>query len=610
MEGRGPAETPSVKIESEDYLDQLLHKGVLFYETVNCAPQQEGERGSNTHPRINNVDLDTLARNVPNLPITLSRAGGTQGKAHTCPDKNNNHSTPGSMSTSETSTESSWSMLIDVKCSSNTFGNIDNNASNTEALAFEAVDVLMIKEEIQEITNKPYTNTNTSIRQSSVPTKESANVMSNDEQPERLPASGSPKAKMAKRLRSGRVIGRQWEFLVDYMVRHPALAIGKLMGPQGAINATQQWTKLSQQLNELGPKKSTNQWKKVWRDLKRNTKARAATVNAVLKQTDNLNVEDKLTALDKKVIAVIGWESNTGIPEPSTAEMLTDSCPLSEASSSNSSSSLVTTVVDEPKPTWTDNELEEDRVRPTPSTENAATLMVPCPQPGSSPTLTVPCPQPGSSPTLTVPCPQPEPSNTQRSTTKRKRCDDYEERFLRKFTQIQEENVTNARTTAEQMTVLGTAFTKIATATDRMATAIEIMSTAITKLAESIANKDLLITIVQNTSVPHESSAGKMSSKLCRLYSPWFCTLKPRNMDIECKRAETIHTAPFYYRNMDIECKRAETIDTAPFYYRNMDIECKRAEAIDTAPFYYRNMDIEYVDNIFCNGAAGAVDDK
>nr|CAD7200812.1 unnamed protein product [Timema douglasi] len=462
MGGRCPAETPSVKIESEDYLDQLLHKG----ETVNCAPQQEGERGSNTHPRINNVDLDTLARNVPNLPITLSRAGGTQGKAHTCPDKNNNHSPPGSMSTSETSTESSWSMLIDVKSSSNTFGNIDNNASNTEALAFEAVDVLMIKEEIPEITNKPYTNTNTSIRQSSVPTKESANVMSNDEQPESLPASGSPKAKMAKRLRSGRVIGRQWEFLVDYMVRHPALAIGKLMGPQGAINATQQWTKLSQQLNELGPKKSTNQWKKVWRDLKRNTKARAATVNAVLKQTDNLNVEDKLTALDKKVIAVIGWESNTGIPEPSTAEMLTDSCPLSEASSSNSSSSLVTTVVDEPKPTWTDNELEEDRVLPTPSAENAATL--------------------------TVPCPQPEPSNTQRSTTKRKRCDDYEERFLRKFTQIQEENVTNARTTAEQMTVLGTAFTKIATATDRMATAIEIMSTAITKLAESIANKDLV----------------------------------------------------------------------------------------------------------------------
>nr|CAD7441596.1 unnamed protein product [Timema bartmani] len=105
-----------------------------------------------------------------------------------------------------------------------------------------------------------------------------------------------------------------------------------------------------------------------------------------------------------------------------------------------------------------------------------------------------------------------------------KRCDDYEERFLQKFTQIQEENVNNARnigtfaantaivcsavfrtllkfhlfmeinacllqTTAEQMSVLGAAFTKIATATDRMATAIETMSTAITKLAESFTNK-------------------------------------------------------------------------------------------------------------------------
>nr|CAD7262486.1 unnamed protein product [Timema shepardi] len=414
-------------------------------------------------------------------------------------------------------------MLIDVKCSSNTFGNIDNNASNTGALAFEAVDVLMVKEEIPEIANKLYTNTNTSIRQSSVPTKESANVMSNDEQPERLPASGSPKAKIiftelfphnsftspcflttppadpsphsfalavltrqrrseasltigrAKRLRSGRVIGRQWEFLVDYMVRHPALATGKLMGPRGAINATQQWTKLSQQLNELGPKKSTNQWKKVWRDLKRNTKARAATVNAVLKQTDNLNVEDKLTALDKKVIAVIGWESNTGIPEPSTAE--------------------------------TDNELEDDRVRPTPCNHrecsNSHSAMPTTRQftnsHGAMPTTRQFTNSHGAMPTTR----QFTNSHGAMPTTRQFTNSHGAMPTTRQFTNSHGAMPTTRAikyskkhhktyTTAEQMTVLGTAFTKIATATDRMATAIEIMSTAITKLAESIANKDLV----------------------------------------------------------------------------------------------------------------------
>nr|CAD7435788.1 unnamed protein product [Timema monikensis] len=83
-------------------------------------------------------------------------------------------------------------------------------------------------------------------------------------------------------------------------------ATGKLIGPQGSINATQQWTELTQQLKELGPGKSTEQWKKVWRDLKRNTRDRAAAFNAAHRQAGNLNVEDKLSELDKKVIAVVG----------------------------------------------------------------------------------------------------------------------------------------------------------------------------------------------------------------------------------------------------------------------------------------------------------------
>nr|CAD7464444.1 unnamed protein product [Timema tahoe] len=86
------------------------------------------------------------------------------------------------------------------------------------------------------------------------------------------------------------------------------------MGPQGAINSTQHWTDLSKRHNESGPDKTMEQWKKVWRDLKRNTRDRAAAINAAHRQTGNPDVEDKLSNLDKKVIAVIGLESSTGIP--------------------------------------------------------------------------------------------------------------------------------------------------------------------------------------------------------------------------------------------------------------------------------------------------------
>nr|CAD7434947.1 unnamed protein product [Timema monikensis] len=108
------------------------------------------------------------------------------------------------------------------------------------------------------------------------------------------------------------------------MVSHSEFANGKLMGPQGAINATQHWTDLSNRLNELGPEKTMEQWKKVWRDLKRNTRGRAAAINAAHRQTGNPDIEDKLSNLDNKVIAVIGWESSTGIPGLSAIGLATN----------------------------------------------------------------------------------------------------------------------------------------------------------------------------------------------------------------------------------------------------------------------------------------------
>nr|CAD7576737.1 unnamed protein product [Timema californicum] len=60
----------------------------------------------------------------------------------------------------------------------------------------------------------------------------------------------------------------------------------------------------------------------VWRDLKRNTRGRAAAINAAHKQARNPDVEDKLTTLDKIVIAVIEWESSTVIPSLSSIGLL------------------------------------------------------------------------------------------------------------------------------------------------------------------------------------------------------------------------------------------------------------------------------------------------
>nr|CAD7612555.1 unnamed protein product [Timema genevievae] len=59
---------------------------------------------------------------------------------------------------------------------------------------------------------------------------------------------------------------------------------------------------------------------------------------------------------------------------------------------------------------------------------------------------------------------------TPKSAKKRKQCDDYDNIFLKKFTQMQEVNINNARTTSDQIKVLGEAATKIATATGIMAT--------------------------------------------------------------------------------------------------------------------------------------------
>nr|CAD7463590.1 unnamed protein product [Timema tahoe] len=227
-----------------------------------------------------------------------------------------------------------------------------------------------------------------------------------------------------------------------------------------------------------------NKFSGVWRDLKRNTRGRAAAINAAHRQTGNPNVENKLSDLDKKkVIAVIGRDFSTGIPDLSAIGLCTDlsSHGVITPSSRSSSSSQVAAT----------------NLAAGPSTQRATQDVSYC---GDSPPL-----MPSSKTNLNPKSKRandPEISNqseilpTPKSAKKRKQCDDYDNIFLQKFTQMQEVNINNARTTGDQIKILGDAATKIGTAAGTMATvaqetqkSFERLATAITKLADCYSKK-------------------------------------------------------------------------------------------------------------------------
>nr|CAD7401429.1 unnamed protein product [Timema poppensis] len=175
-------------------------------------------------------------------------------------------------------------------------------------------------------------------------------------------------------------------------------------------------------------------------------------------QTGNPDVEDKLTTRGIKVIAVIRWESSTGIPNLSSMGLDDLEIMLVEDNIHQHIHSIKT--ITRPGP----------QIQPDPRTQLG-------------------------------PSHEAETSCTPTGATKRKRCDDYEAMFLQNYTRVQEENATNARATTEQLKVLSEAFTKITDAIhtlttvahenkqscERMAAPNETMAAAIVKLAESIA---------------------------------------------------------------------------------------------------------------------------
>ncbi|XP_046407106.1 uncharacterized protein LOC124171811 isoform X1 [Ischnura elegans] len=109
------------------------------------------------------------------------------------------------------------------------------------------------------------------------------------------------------RKRATRVRENQINVLINYMVDHRDFACGRFQGPQGKVTAERQWQQLAEILEDHGPKKSAEQWKKVWKDLKGKARAKNAKINAERGRTGNFAVDpQKLTDVDEKVLGIIG----------------------------------------------------------------------------------------------------------------------------------------------------------------------------------------------------------------------------------------------------------------------------------------------------------------
>ena len=63
--------------------------------------------------------------------------------------------------------------------------------------------------------------------------------------------------------RAQKLTNRQLAFLVDYMMGHSEFAAGRFMGATGKTNLTNQWARLTDELNSLGPPRTVDKWIKV-----------------------------------------------------------------------------------------------------------------------------------------------------------------------------------------------------------------------------------------------------------------------------------------------------------------------------------------------------------
>ncbi|RVE48491.1 hypothetical protein evm_006802 [Chilo suppressalis] len=104
--------------------------------------------------------------------------------------------------------------------------------------------------------------------------------------------------------------------MVDFMERNGDLN-KPADGPNGRLAAANKWTELANVLNldTTGSSKPVEKWKKVWSDLKNNTKRMAAKISRATSGTGGGSAcKLVLTDLEQRVLELMGTQAATGLP--------------------------------------------------------------------------------------------------------------------------------------------------------------------------------------------------------------------------------------------------------------------------------------------------------
>ncbi|XP_048481253.1 uncharacterized protein LOC125489427 [Plutella xylostella] len=112
-----------------------------------------------------------------------------------------------------------------------------------------------------------------------------------------------------------RTSATQFEVIVDFMERNGDLN-KPADGPHGRLNAINKWADLTRVLNldTTGTSKTVDKWKKVWSDLKNNTKRKAAKIHRAAGGTGGGPAcRLVLTDLEQRVLALTGSQAATGL---------------------------------------------------------------------------------------------------------------------------------------------------------------------------------------------------------------------------------------------------------------------------------------------------------
>ncbi|KAF9811664.1 hypothetical protein SFRURICE_011027 [Spodoptera frugiperda] len=105
----------------------------------------------------------------------------------------------------------------------------------------------------------------------------------------------------------------QFEMMVDFMERNGDLS-KPTEGPSGRLTNLKTWSELANILNAdaAGDTKSTDKWRKVWSDLKNNTKRKAARIYRAASGTGGGPATKlKLSELEERVLNLVGTQKSS-----------------------------------------------------------------------------------------------------------------------------------------------------------------------------------------------------------------------------------------------------------------------------------------------------------